>query len=49
MASDFYKGLSSEESFKKSGMKEFEEYLFNELYSGEKSKIILQAYKKNCF
>ncbi|EOB1103217.1 dynamin family protein [Campylobacter coli] len=46
MASDFYKGLSSEESFKKSGMKEFEEYLFNELYSGEKSKIILQAYKK---
>lgn len=45
-ASDFYKGLSSEESFKKSGMKEFEEYLFNELYSGEKSKIILQAYKK---
>ncbi|HEB9347701.1 TPA: dynamin family protein [Campylobacter coli] len=46
MASDFYKGLSSEENFKKSGMKEFEEYLFNELYSGEKSKIILQAYKK---
>lgn len=46
MASDFYKGLSSEQSFKKSGMKEFEEYLFNELYSGEKSKIILQAYKK---
>ncbi|EIA77264.1 GTP-binding protein [Campylobacter coli 132-6] len=46
MASDFYKGLSSEESFKKSGMKEFEEYLFNELYSGEKSKIILKAYKK---
>lgn len=46
MASDFYKSLSSEESFKKSGMKEFEEYLFNELYSGEKSKIILQAYKK---
>ncbi|HEF9059601.1 dynamin family protein [Campylobacter coli] len=46
MASDFYKGLSSEESFKKSGMKEFEEYLFNELYSVEKSKIILQAYKK---
>ncbi|HEB9356104.1 TPA: dynamin family protein [Campylobacter coli] len=46
MASDFYKGLSSEESFKKSGIKEFEEYLFNELYSGEKSKIILQAYKK---
>ncbi|EKS2624569.1 dynamin family protein, partial [Campylobacter coli] len=46
MASDFYKGLSSEESFKKSGMKEFEEYLFNELYSGEKSKITLQAYKK---
>ncbi|EOH5050426.1 dynamin family protein [Campylobacter coli] len=46
MASDFYKGLSSEESFKKSGMKEFEEYLFNELYSGEKSKIALRAYKK---
>ncbi len=46
MASDFYKGITSKESFEKSGMKEFEEYLFNELYSGEKSKIFLNAYKK---
>lgn len=46
MASDFYKGLASEESLIKSGIKEFEEYLFNELYSGEKSNIAFRAYKK---
>ncbi|ELS1198434.1 dynamin family protein [Campylobacter jejuni] len=46
MASDFYKGLASKESLQKSGMQEFENYLFNELYAGEKSKIALRAYKK---
>ncbi|MBZ7935169.1 dynamin family protein [Campylobacter sp. B0100352/1] len=46
MANDFYKNLASEESLEKSGMKEFENYLFNELYSGEKSKIALESYKK---
>ncbi|WP_373447844.1 dynamin family protein [Campylobacter bilis] len=46
MASDFYRGLTSKESLEKSGMLEFEKYLFNELYSGQKSKIILKAYKK---
>ncbi|MCH5336475.1 MAG: dynamin family protein [Campylobacter sp.] len=45
-ASNFYKGLASKEDFEKSGMKEFEEYLFNELYSGEKTKIAMNAYKK---
>ena len=45
-ASDFYKGLVSKDEFEKSGMKEFEEYLFNELYSGEKTKIAINAYKK---
>ncbi len=45
-ASDFYKNLASKEEFEKSGMKEFEEYLFNELYSGEKTKIAVNAYKK---
>lgn len=45
-ASDFYKGLASKDEFEKSGMKEFEEYLFNELYSGEKTKIAMNAYKK---
>ncbi|TKX32658.1 dynamin family protein [Campylobacter aviculae] len=49
MANDFYKGIANEESLKKSGMKEFEAYLFNELYSGEKSKIALEAYKKELF
>lgn len=46
MASDFYKGLAPKESLQKSGMQEFENYLFNELYAGEKSKIALRAYKK---
>ncbi|MDX2331087.1 dynamin family protein [Campylobacter hepaticus] len=46
MASDFYKGLGTKENLDKSGMQEFEQYLFNELYSGQKSKTILQAYKK---
>lgn len=46
MASDFYKGLAPKESLEKSGMQEFENYLFNELYAGEKSKIALRAYKK---
>lgn len=46
MASDFYKGLAPKESLEKSGMQEFETYLFNELYAGEKSKIALRAYKK---
>ncbi|ECP7275124.1 ATP-binding protein [Campylobacter jejuni] len=46
MASDFYKGLAPKESLEKSGMQEFETYLFNELYTGEKSKIALRAYKK---
>ncbi|HHP5711243.1 TPA: dynamin family protein, partial [Campylobacter jejuni] len=46
MASDFYKGLASKASLQKSGMQEFENYLFNELYAGEKSKIALRAYKK---
>ncbi|MFK0432014.1 dynamin family protein, partial [Campylobacter jejuni] len=46
MASDFYKGLAPKESLQKSGMQEFENYLFNELYTGEKSKISLRAYKK---
>ncbi len=45
-ASDFYKGLENEEAFKQSGIKELETYLFNELYSGQKSKIALNAYKK---
>lgn len=45
-ASDFYKGKASKQDFEKSGLKEFEEYLFNELYAGEKSKIALNAYKK---
>ncbi|TKX31345.1 dynamin family protein [Campylobacter estrildidarum] len=49
MASDFYKGIVNEESLKKSGMKEFETYLLNELYSGEKSKTALEAYKKELF
>ncbi|MBZ7965498.1 dynamin family protein [Campylobacter molothri] len=46
MANDFYKNLVSKESFQKSGMQEFENYLFNELYSGKKSKIALESYKK---
>lgn len=45
-ASDFYKGLATKQSLEKSGMQEFESYLFNELYAGEKSKIALKAYKK---
>ncbi|HDZ4966324.1 TPA: dynamin family protein, partial [Campylobacter jejuni] len=49
MASDFYKGLAPKESLQKSGMQEFETYLFNELYAGEKSKIALRAYKKELY
>ena len=45
-ARDFYKGLASEEEFKKSGILELEEYLFNELFGGQKSKIALNSYKK---
>ncbi|MCR2039960.1 dynamin family protein [Campylobacter helveticus] len=45
-ANDFYKHLVSEEEFKQSGMKEFEAYLFDALYSGEKSKTALNAYRK---
>lgn len=48
-ASEFYKNLADEKEFEKSGIKEFEEYLFNELYSGEKSKMALNAYKKELF
>lgn len=39
MASDFYKGLAPKESLQKSGMQEFENYLFNELYAGEKARL----------
>ena len=45
-ANDFYKHLVSEEEFKQSGIKEFEAYLFDALYSGEKSKTALNAYRK---
>ncbi|TQR32404.1 ATP-binding protein [Campylobacter sp. MIT 99-7217] len=45
-ASDFYKGLASKQDFEKSGLKELEEYLFKELFRGEKSKIMLASYKK---
>ncbi|MCX2682434.1 dynamin family protein [Campylobacter sp. MIT 21-1685] len=45
-ASEFYKGIADEEEFKRSGMKEFEEYLFNELYSSKKSTMAINSYKK---
>lgn len=49
MANDFYKNLVSKESFQKSGMQEFENYLFNELYSGKKVKLLWSLIKKNCY
>ncbi|EIG0597188.1 dynamin family protein, partial [Campylobacter upsaliensis] len=45
-ANDFYKNLVGKEEFGQSGMEEFERYLLNALYSGEKSKTALNAYKK---
>ncbi|KAA6227332.1 MULTISPECIES: dynamin family protein [unclassified Campylobacter] len=45
-ASDFYQKKANENSLKESKMLEFEEYLFNALYGGQKSKIALNAYKK---
>ncbi|EAH6026527.1 ATP-binding protein, partial [Campylobacter upsaliensis] len=45
-ANDFYKNLVGKEEFGQSGMEEFERYLLNTLYSGEKSKTALNAYKK---
>ncbi|TEY02701.1 dynamin family protein [Campylobacter sp. US33a] len=45
-ASDFYQGVADESSLKESGVLELENYLFNELYSGAKVALALEAYKK---
>lgn len=45
-ASEFYRANASKESLEESGMLEFEKYLFDELFSSQKSKIALNAYKK---
>jgi len=45
-ANDFYKKLDNEQALKESKILEFEQYLFNELYSGEKSQVALRSYKK---
>lgn len=45
-ANEFYAGKADEEALKESKMGEFENYLLNALYSGEKTKTALNAYKK---
>lgn len=45
-ANEFYAGKADEKTLKESKMDEFENYLLNALYSGEKTKTALNAYKK---